>query len=93
VCARRCAAATEDVNLLPDVFLFDRATNEMRCLSATAAGGWPEESDAPQIDATGSVVTFSSRHPIEAGDLRNDFDLFVRVPASLNSDSASIRSK
>jgi Tol biopolymer transport system component len=93
VCARRCAAATDDVNLLPDVFLLDRVTNEMRWLSATVTGGWPEESDAPQMDATGSVVTFSSRHPIEAGDLRNDFDLFVRVAAGLNSDSASIGSK
>ena len=29
VCARRCAAATDDINLLPDVFLLDRVTNEM----------------------------------------------------------------
>jgi Tol biopolymer transport system component len=93
VCARRCAAAADDINLLPDVFLFDRATNQTTWISATAAGGWAEESGAPQVDATGAVVTFSSRHPIDATDVGNDFDLFVRVPAGLSTESAAISSK
>jgi Tol biopolymer transport system component len=93
VCARHCAAAADDINLLPDVFLFDRVTNQMTWISATAAGGWAEESGAPQVDASGTVVTFSSRHPIDASDVGNDFDLFVRIPGGLGTESASIGSR
>jgi hypothetical protein len=35
---------------------------------------------APALDARGHVVTFTSRHPTDASDDRNDFDLFVRLP-------------
>jgi Tol biopolymer transport system component len=78
ICARRCPAAVEDINLLSDVFLFDRVTDLMIRISAGPAG-WAEESAAPQVDAAGDVIAFTSRHPIDAQDDRNDFDLFVRV--------------
>jgi Tol biopolymer transport system component len=81
VCARRCARAVEDVNLLSDVFLFDRVMGLMTWVSAGPAGGWAEESTAPQVDAGGAVVAFTSRHPIDERDVSNDFDLFVRVRA------------
>jgi len=80
VCARQCPAAVEDINLLPDVFLFDRAAATVTRISADGTGGWMAPSVAPALDARGRVVTFTSRHPIDAGDDRNDFDLFVRVP-------------
>lgn len=76
VCGR-CTARTEDINLLWDVFLFDRQTKVMTHLSADAAGGWMEASGGPSLDAGGEVVAFSSRHPINATDRKNDFDLFV----------------
>jgi Tol biopolymer transport system component len=79
ICARRCPAAAEDINLLSDVFLFDRITGLMAWVSAGPAGGWPEESAAPQLDAGGDVIAFTSRHPIDERDVSNDFDLFVRV--------------
>jgi hypothetical protein len=81
MCARRCPAAVEDVNLLPDVFLFDRAAQRMLPMSGDPAGGWAEESVAPQLDASGEIVVFTSRHPIDASDMRHDFDLFVRQRA------------
>jgi Tol biopolymer transport system component len=77
----RCPPALLDVNLLSDVFLFDRTAGLMTWVSAVPAGGWPEESGAPQLDAAGSVVAFTSRHPIDQQDTRNDFDLFVHVQA------------
>jgi hypothetical protein len=80
VCARQCGAAVEDINLLPDVFLFDRATAAVTLISGDRTGGWMAPSVAPALDASGRVVTFTSRHPIDASDDRNDFDLFVRVP-------------
>ncbi len=80
VCAGKCPAAVEDINLLPDVFLFDRATAVVSRISADGTGGWMAPSVAPALDGSGRVVTFTSRHPTDAADDRNDFDLFVRVP-------------
>ena len=69
----------EDINLLPDVFIFNRVTGEISCVSLDRQGTWLEESGAPAIDANGGVVAFTSRHPIAEGDVSNDFDLFVRI--------------
>ncbi len=82
VCARRCPATLEDVNLLSDVFLYDRVADRITWISALPSGGWAEASSGPAVDATGTIVTFASRHPIDEQDVRNDFDLFVRVPAN-----------
>jgi Tol biopolymer transport system component len=79
VCAKRCAAADEDINLVSDVFVFDRVTGTTVRISAGPEGGWAEESAAPQFDAGAGVVAFTSRHPIDERDVSNDFDLFVRV--------------
>ena len=58
----------QDVELLPDVFLFDRHTRSMTQISRDAAGLWMEPSLEPSLDAAGQVVAFSSRHPINVGD-------------------------
>ena len=77
-CARDCRPASEDINLLPDVFIFDRLTGQISPVSLGRQGPWMEESAAPAIDASGAVVAFTSRHPISPLDVLNDFDLFVR---------------
>ena len=82
ICVRRCEAPLEDVNLLADVFRFDRTTGHTDWISALPSGGWAEESEAPQLDASGEVVVFTSRHPIDERDILHDFDLFVRAPAA-----------
>ena len=82
VCARRCPPALDDTNLLSDVFLYERATERMTWISALPAGGWAEESGAPQLDSTAEIVAFTSRHPIDERDVSNDFDLFVRFPSA-----------
>ena len=82
ICARRCETPLEDVNLLADVFRFDRTTGHTDWISALPSGGWAEESEAPQLDASGEVVVFTSRHPIDERDTRHDFDMFVRAPAA-----------
>jgi Tol biopolymer transport system component len=79
VCAK-CKGAVEDINLLPDVFLFDRTTAVVTRVSGDRTGAWMAPSVGPALDARGRVVTFTSRHPTDASDARNDFDLFVRVP-------------
>jgi Tol biopolymer transport system component len=77
VCARHCAPADDDINLLWDVFVLDRRDHSMTRLSADAAGGWMEASVGPSVDSAGDVMAFSSRHPTDAADVKNDFDLFV----------------
>ncbi len=69
--------ATEDFNLLWDVFIFDRITGTTTRVSGDPADVWMEPSAGPSIDGRGSVVAFSSRHPTDASDKRNDFDLYV----------------
>ena len=85
-CGRGCRTGMDDINLLPDVFIFDRVTSQISCVSQDANGTWLEESGAPTIDTTGAVMAFPSRHPISSLDVLNDFDLFVRVaPAAVES--------
>lgn len=69
--------AAEDFNLLWDVFVLDRTTNAITRLSGDRDEEWMEPSTGPSIDAAGSIVAFSSRHPTDASDKRNDFDLYV----------------
>jgi Tol biopolymer transport system component len=76
-CTVRGACAMEDINLLPDVFLFDRQTKAMTRISGDEAGPWMEASVGPALDADARVVAFSSRHPIGEADRHNDFDLFI----------------
>jgi hypothetical protein len=78
-CTGDCRHALEDINLLPDVFVFDRTTSRVTRVSTGLDRGWIEESAAPALDAAGQVVAFSSKHPIHAADTNHDFDLFVRV--------------
>ena len=77
VCAKRCAPRDEDINLVADVFVFDRATRVMTRISADADSGWAEPSRSPAIAGSGAVA-FSSRRPTDTGDRADDFDLFIR---------------
>jgi len=36
-----------------------------------------EPSAGPALDSSGHLVAYSSRHPLDAADTLNDFDLFV----------------
>lgn len=78
VCASRCPTARADINLIWDVFLFERLTGAITRMSEDELGGWMEWSAAPAIDGTGLIVAFSSRHPTDASDQRHDLDLFIR---------------
>lgn len=79
--------AADDFNLLSDVFVFDRATGAMTRVSGDSEGVWMEPSGGPSIDARGSVVAFSSRHPTDASDKRNDFDLYVATVFRPNTEA------
>jgi len=82
-CTGRCPPTSEDINLLWDVFVWDRQRNAIVRASEDELGRWMEPSIGPALDAKGLTVAFSSRHPIDGSDRVNDFDLFIRaVPDS-----------
>ena len=68
---------TEDFNLLWDVFVFDRMSNTTTRVSGDPDEVWMAPSGGPAIDGDGSTVVFSSRHPTDVSDKRNDLDLYV----------------
>jgi Tol biopolymer transport system component len=78
-CARRCPPAARDINLVADIFTFDRRTRLLRRVS-TGRASWSEPSIGPALDGIGSVIAFSSRHPRDSTDEGDDYDLFVRLP-------------
>jgi Tol biopolymer transport system component len=78
VCAGACKDSPEDINLLWDVFLFDRQSRRTIRVSSDHDAAWMEDSGGPAMDATGGVMAFSSRHPIDRDDTAHDFDLFIR---------------
>jgi Tol biopolymer transport system component len=77
----RCPPGTSDENLLRDIYLFDRSSGQF----ARVSGG-PNEWWVPSIGVSvareGTVISFSSRQPIDAHDPTTDFDLFVRTLAA-----------
>ena len=79
VCGGRCALADRDINLVTDIFSGDRVTGTVRRISRGAIP-WMEPSVGPAADASGTVIAFSSRHPRDAADDQDDFDLFVWSP-------------
>ena len=78
-CSRRCPPAARDINLVADIFTFDRRTRLLRRVS-TGRASWTEPSIGPALDGIGSVIAFSSRHPRDSTDEGDDYDLFVRLP-------------
>jgi hypothetical protein len=79
-CGRQCVPAVRDINLVPDVFAFDRVSRSIRRVSV-GRSAWMEPSIGPAVDGTGAVVAFLSRHPRDARDDGDDYDLFVRLLA------------
>jgi hypothetical protein len=69
----------EDFNLLWDVFVRDLAGSVTTRLSGDSDGIWMEPSSGPSIDAAGHVIAFSSKHPTDIADKKNDFDLYVAI--------------
>ena len=79
-CAGRCPNQLPDLNLVADVYIFDTLTHAVtRVSGAGASSPWWEVSTGPALDAAGHVLAFSSRHPIDPGDVTHDFDLFVEA--------------
>ena len=77
LCTKRCTNDRRDINLLWDVFVFERSSRRMIRASGDETGAWMETSHGPSLDHSGRVLIFSSRHPIDDQDVDNDDDLYV----------------
>lgn len=70
-----------DLNLVSDVYRIDTVTGAVDRVSGgeSADEPWWRASAGAATDATGRVVAFSSRQPMDDADLEDDADLFVEV--------------
>ncbi len=82
ICAKDCSRNERDINMLLDVFVYNRASCVMVRASEEEVDDWMETSHAPSIDGAGRVLVFASRQPTGSDDSRNDDDLFVWVRGS-----------
>jgi Tol biopolymer transport system component len=76
VCEGRCQDGQPDINLVWDVFVYDRFARRTARVS-TDIEEWMENSRAPSLDDAGQVLAFGSRHPINGRDDARDEDLYV----------------
>jgi Tol biopolymer transport system component len=77
VCEGRCPGGQPDINLVWDVFVYDRFTRRTVRVSTDIGEEWMENSRAPSLDDAGQVIAFGSRHPIDGRDEARDEDLYV----------------
>ena len=79
ICVKQCHGSDRDINLVWDVFVFDRRSSAMQRASADDSEEWMEPSRRPSLSSDGRVVIFSSQHPIRGDDAFNDDDLYVWI--------------
>jgi Tol biopolymer transport system component len=77
VCEGKCQGGQPDINLVWDVFVYDRSSRRTTRVSTDIGEEWMENSRAPSLDDAGQVLAFGSRHPIRGRDEANDEDLYV----------------
>jgi len=82
-CGQDCRGEAADLNLVSDVYLLDRLAGRIRRLSSSPerSDPWWQSSAGAATDETGTVVAFSSRHPLDVDDLHDDYDVFIRARA------------
>jgi len=77
LCAGKCGPSEADINLLWDVYVYDRPGRRTIRASGDEREAWMENSRGPSLDETGRLLTLTSRHPSSAHDEGNDEDLFL----------------
>ena len=67
-----------DINLLGDIFVWDRTTATVaRVDAATNELPWLEGAAYPTVSSDGTSIAFLSRQPVSDADGRDTFDLFI----------------
>lgn len=87
-----------DINLVWDIYLYERSARHTTRGSADQPEEWMERSRGPSLNETGRMLTFASTHPTSIEDEEYDEDLFVvqlsrRSEAAYRKFSISIKSE
>jgi Tol biopolymer transport system component len=76
--ARGLPSCDEDINLLGDIFLWQRASGAVtRVNTVTPELPWLEGAAYPAVSPDGRQIAFLSRQPVSGADGRDTFDLFI----------------
>jgi hypothetical protein len=80
-CAQAGAKCGADLNLVTDIFSWDRTTGRITRINVvTPALPWLGASMAPAVSFDGLVTAFFSCQPVTDEDDRGTFDLFLADP-------------
>jgi len=77
LCESKCGPSESDINLLWDVYVYDRSARRTVRAGGDEREGWMEGSRGPSLEETGRLLVLTSRHPSSAQDEGNDEDLFL----------------
>lgn len=77
LCEDKCGPSESDINLLWDVYVYDRGAGRTIRASGDEREGWMESSRGPSLDQSGRLLAFASRHPSSPRDEGHDEDLFL----------------
>ena len=77
LCDDKCGPSERDINLLWDVYVYDRPVRRTIRASSDEREEWMESSRGPSLDETGRLLAFMSTHPSSPGDEGHGEDLFV----------------
>ena len=94
LCDDKCGPSGRDINLLWDVYVYDRPVRRTIRASSGRREEWMESSRGPSLDDTGRLLAFMSTHPSSPGDEGHDEDLFItrtRVPDERQASDTSYR--
>ena len=77
LCEDKCGPSESDINLVWDVYVYDRAAGRTIRASSDEHQGWMESSRGPSLDQSGRLLSLTSRHPSSPRDEGTDEILFV----------------
>jgi Tol biopolymer transport system component len=77
LCDDTCGPSERDINLLWDVYVYDRPVRQTIRASRGGSEEWMESSRGPSLDDTGRLLAFMSTHPRSPGDEGHGEDLFI----------------
>ena len=75
---RHCPLGSGDENLLTDIYVFDQSSGQFSRLSG-GRDEWWVPSVGVWLNRDGTVLTISSRQPLDGNDPTTDYDLFVQT--------------
>ena len=77
LCDHKCGPSGRDINLLWDVYAYERPVRRTIRASGGGREEWMESSRGPSLDDTGRLLAFMSTHPSSPSDEGHAENLFI----------------